>query len=255
VPAWITPSFATTATTIRGLEVVQEITVDEDLPDVIFVRVTWRNITADSLYRLLDDATPVGGVTYADAWLGFILDADVGAFGESDDDLISYDAQLDLVFAYDSDFDVTGFSDGWSDQPGLIGLMAVDAPAGTVRLNAWPRSRDFAAGTNDLSGRVLITATQTDPPNHPDARIGYAPTAEAGDYTLSVATGPVTLAPGESASATFAVLLAAPVEGTFVSGVVQPAGDPLDPGRALIATARRLIGLAETISSPPPAAP
>ena len=80
-------------------EVVQEVTVDDAFPDVLRVRVTWTNISDDSLYRKIDPQSPAGGVTYSDAWLGFILDADVGAFEESDDDLVSYSAAGALSLA------------------------------------------------------------------------------------------------------------------------------------------------------------
>lgn len=255
VPAWITPPTPTTNTVLRGIEVVQEVTVEEDLPNVLQVRVTWTNISADSLYRSLDSSSPAVGITYTEAWLGFILDADVGAIAESDDDLVSYSADRALVFAYDSDFEVTGFTNGWSDEPGLIGLMLIEGPGTLPRLNAWPRARDFVAGASDETGRVLLTATQNDPPNHVDTRIGYAPDEDDGDYILSVATGPVDLAPGQSVSARFAVLLARPAAGTFTSGALHPAGDPNDLTRALAATAAPLFALADSVINAPAAVP
>lgn len=250
VPAWIVPP-TSVQTALRGIEVVHEVVVREDLPDVLLIRVTWRNISADSVYRLLDPATPEGGVTYTDAWLGFILDPDIGAFGESDDDLVSYDAARQLVFAYDANFEVGAFSGGWSGRPGLVGLLFLEGPGSLVRLNAWPRSMDFAAGSSDDDGRALLTATQTTPSNHPDARVGYAPDTADDDYIMSVANGPITLAPGESASARFAVLLAAPAAGTFAAGQLQPAGDPLDPDRPLAATAAPLLQLADSVIGAP----
>jgi hypothetical protein len=69
VPAWITPPVPTTDAVPRGLEVVQELIIDDELPDVIQIRVTWTNISADSLYRLLD---PESGVR-ALARLGAML--------------------------------------------------------------------------------------------------------------------------------------------------------------------------------------
>ena len=256
IPAWITPPVPTTEIRPRGLEVVQEVIIDEAQPDVIQIRVTWTNISADSLYRQLDPQSPVEGVSYTDVWLGFILDADVGAIGESDDDLVSYSAERLLVYAYDSDFEVTSFSGGWSDGPGLLGLMVLDGPGLSRRLNAWPRARDFVAGSTDTDGRLLLTAMQSDPPNHPDTRIGYAPDDEDGDYLLSVAAGPVHLPPGASVSARFAVLLAAPAAGTYTSGVPMPAGDPANDARPLAATAAPLLDLADSvIDAPAPTAP
>ena len=246
IPAWITPPGSTDVTRMRGLEIVHEVSEDPTLDNVLHVSVTWTNISDDSVYQLLDPAVPDGGVTYSDAWLAFLLDADVGAFSESDDDLVSYDVQRQLVFAYDSDFDVSSFTGGWSDEPGLVGLMLLEGPGG-ARFNTWPRSRDFLAGVTDAAGRVLLSATQTEPENHPDGRIGFAPDAEDADYILSIAVGPVDLPPGASASARFAVLLARPVAGTYGSGTPMPAGDPLDPDRPIAPTAADLFDLADAL--------
>lgn len=246
VPAWLTPT-TSIQTTLRGVEVVQEVIATADLPDVLTIRVTWRNISADSLYRLLDPASPVQGVTYTDVYVGFILDPDVGAFGESTDDLVSYDADRKLVFAYDANVEVSGFSGGWSDRPGLIGLALLEGPGDLVRLNAWPTAMDFGASVSDAAGRVLITAEQSTPANHEDPRIGYAPDQAGDDYIMSVANGPLTLAPGDSVSARFAVLLAEPDAGTFQSGQLLPAGDPTDPTRPLTATAAGLFELADQL--------
>jgi hypothetical protein len=251
VPAWIVPQFPS-STTLRGLSVTQEIVVDQSLPNALHIIVTWRNISADSLYRVLDPVSPEQGVTYTDAFLGFLLDADVGPIDESNDDLISYSVEHDLVFAYDGDLEVTGFTAGWADEPGMLGLMLVEGPGTSVRLNAWPKSRDFVSGSSDADGRVLIMAEQGDPPNHTHPSIGFAPDDEADDYILSVSTGPVTLAPGASLTARFAVLLARPAAGTFESGMLLPAGDPVDAGRPLAATAAPLLALADSVIGQPP---
>ena len=137
----------------------------------------------------------------------------------------------------------------------MLGLMLLDGPGAGVRLNAWPKSRDFSAGVSDADGRVLIMAEQGDPPNHTHPVIGFAPDDEAADYILSVATGPVTLAPGATASARFAVLIAGPAAGTFQSGMLLPAGDPLDQQRPLAATAGPLMALADTVIGLPSAVP
>lgn len=246
IPSWITPPGSTAETRIRGLEVVHEVVEDASHANVLHVHVTWTNISDDSIYRLLDPAVPAGGVTYSDAWLGFILDADVGPFGESGDDLVSYDMQRRLAFAYDSDFQVAAFTGGWSDSPGLIGVMLIEGP-GDARFNAWPRSRDFLAGIGDETGRLLLTATQSEPANHPDGRIGFAPDDDDGDYIFSVASGPITLPPGASANAHYVVLLAPPADGAFTSGALLPAGDPLDDARPLAAAAAHLFALADSV--------
>lgn len=252
VPSWLLPAVAEQGR-LRGIEVVHEVIGIATTPDLLVIRVTWKNITTDSLYRSLDPTTPTAGLTYADAYLGFILDVDVGAFAESDDDLVSYSADRNLVFMYDAALAVPGFSGGWSARPGMVGLMQIDGPGESVRLNAWPRAMDFVSGQTDAAGRALLTAQQTNPADHPDPRIGYAPDATLADYLMSVTSGPITLAPGDSASASFAVLLAAPVTGTYVSGQLLPAGDPADPNRPLAATAGRLLEMADSLLAQPPA--
>ncbi|HEX6588259.1 MAG TPA: PEGA domain-containing protein [Longimicrobiales bacterium] len=247
VPAWITPPSSESPTMMRGIGIVQEVSVESATPDAIHIRVTWRNITRDSVYRALDSDLPDAGIVFSDVWVGFILDADIGAFGESDDDLVSYDADRGLVFAYDSDFAVTGFSGGWGTRPALVGLMLIDGPGDDVRLNAWPKSESFLTGVDENYGRLLVTGTQTSPANHPDVRIGYAPVDGEDDFVLSVAAGPVTLAPGDSVIAEFAVLLAAPVSGTFTSGTELSAGDPADATRPLADVAELLISLADQL--------
>lgn len=252
VPAWITPSVPAEVTP-RGLRIVHEATVTPERPDVILIRATFRNISADSTYRALDPNGPEAGVTYTDAFLGFILNVDVGAFGEEADDLVSYSADRNLVFAYDGDFQVGGFTGGWSTRPGMVGLMLLDGPAPAVRLNAWPATHQFETGLEDAGGYALITAQQLFLPDHDDPRIGYAPSETRADYTLSVASGPLTLAPGQEATVDVAVLLAEPVPGSFESGVVLQAGDPANPSRPLAAAAAQLFALADSVAGDPPA--
>lgn len=254
VSAWVIPMI-TAPLTIRGLEIAQEVVVDAGVPDVLVIDVSYRNISADSAYLAMDPSAPPEGVTYADVYLGFILDPDIGSAQESDDDLVSYSPERGLVFAYDGDFAVTGFTGGWSARPGLVGLMVVDGPGPATRLNAWPDSLDFLAGVNEARGYAFLTAGQLTMPDHPDPRVGYAPDATRADYRISAANGPISLAPGEQQKARFAVLLAAPVAGTFESGVVQPAGDPADTSRAIAVTAGGLFELADAIAQrPAPAA-
>lgn len=252
VPAWITPPASDLPTMMRGIGITQRVSVEAATPDALHVRVTWHNISDDSVYRALDDGVPSGGITFDDVWVGFILDADIGSFGESNDDLVSYDADRNMAFAYDSDFAVAGFSGGWNTRPALVGLMLVEGSTGDARLNAWPQAQGFLTGESDDVGRLLITATQSTPPNHPHARIGFAPNETADDYLLSVATGPFTLAPGDSVSARFAVLIAPPVTGAFTSGGFMAAGDPLDASRPLAAAAGALAALADQVLGVPP---
>lgn len=250
VRSWVVPTVGNRVT-IRGIEITHTVTVRAALPDVIVVDVLYRNVTADSLYRALDPIVPAEGITYEDAWIGFVFDPDVGAFDESDDDLASYSAERNLVFVYDAHMLVPGFSGGASSRPGLVGLMMLAGPGPQTRLNAWPRAENWFSGHDEVKGRALLTAQQAFLPNHPDGRIGYAPDVTTADYTVSVASGPITLAPGQQASARFAVLLAAPADSAFVSGTLLPAGDPLDEARPLAAAADRLLRLADEVAGIP----
>ena len=248
--AWVAPpSDATYLTTVRGLAIKQDLVASPDLEDVLVLRIVFRNISNDPLYRKVDPLVPSGGITYEDAWIGFALDGDVGL---ADSDLLSYEPDLDLVYIYESDFHAPGFSVDWQQRPGLIGLRALETPQGTnVRLNGWVRelepgkSGDWFAGTpNEASGWYYLSGQHTSLPNHEHPRVGFVP-EEPVDVRASVSAGPVTLAPGDSAALTVAVMLAAPKPGSFSSGTVVPPGDPLDPDRAIADVAQELMEKAE----------
>lgn len=244
--AWIHPA-GTAEPALRGIAVDEEIFVPDDLADVIVVRLTFRNISADSVYRLLDPGAPEEGVTIAEAHLGFAMDADIGAFSEADDDLVGYDAGRSLVFAYDSDFSVNGFSGGWSTRPGMVGLMLLDGPGSAASLSAWAAAADWLAGSGSVSGYDFLRGRPIGLPDHPHDAIGFAPDSAAADYRMAVTRGPIDLAPGEQATVTVAVLLAAPRAGTFQTGALLPAGDPSDPGRPSAAVAAGLFALADSV--------
>lgn len=238
--AWIIPPGdvrQTVRPTVRGLQVEEEILAGGPAPGSVVVRVTFRNITDQPAYQTLDPLA-IGGITYRDVWVGMAVDADVGA---SEDDLVTYFPDLDMAVTFDRDFRESGFSTDWRERPGLVGLRVLERPAGTsVRLNAWPRDLDWQAeglraisanrGQPERSGWRWLSATQTVLPDHPSAQIGHAPTAAA-DYRMSAAAGPLTLAPGEAATVTLAVVFAAPEPGTFTGGTAVPAGDPTDASR------------------------
>lgn len=249
--AWIAPSRDPSEPTLRGIAVDEEVFVPEGLPNAIIVRVTFRNISTDSVYRLLDAAVPQSGLTLADSYLGFIIDADVGAFTEGNDDLVSYDAGRRLVYTYDGDFSVAGFGGGWSARPALIGLMLLEAPdaASRVALSAWPFTVDWRAGSGSTGGYGIVTGSPTGLEDHPDPRIGFAPDSLQSNYLMSVAGGPVTLEPGEQASALVAVLIAPPVNGAFSTGAELPAGDPADAERDAAAVAQHLFELADSVAA------
>jgi hypothetical protein len=77
---------------------------------------------------------------------------------------------------------------------------------------------------------------------------------DAADLRMMVTAGPVTLAPGDSAAVTVAVVLAQPAPGTFTSGTVLDPGNPTDDTRALVATAAPLRARAQAAAALTPAA-
>jgi hypothetical protein len=229
--------------TVRGLSVDYSVLARAETSGTIIVRLVFRNITTDPVYRFIDPLVPAEGLTYHSAYVGFALDGDVGI---ADDDAISYVRDLDMVLTYDSDFLESSFSGGWATRPALLGLRLLERPAGTtVHLNSWPRGWDWEAGQAavERAGWYWMSGTQTWLGNHADPRIGYAP-QDPQDLRMSVSAGPLQLAPGDSAAITLAVVLAEPAPGTFTSGTRVSPGDPLDQTRPLTAIAAPLIARA-----------
>jgi hypothetical protein len=239
-PAWILPPTLQhlQAPTVRGIEIREEITTSETVSGVVMIRLTYRNVSATDEYRVMDPFLPEAGITFTDAYIGLVLDPDIGA---ADDDWLSYDPELDMAFAYDARFAESGFSAGGATAPALVGLRALRVPAGTtVMLNGWVKQTDWSAGTTTegagfgmLSGRSVIG------PAHEHPRIGQLPAAE-GDMRVSVTAGPLTLAPGDQAEIVLAVAFAPPAAGTYQSGTVVAPGDPVDVNRALHRIAAQL---------------
>lgn len=254
--SWVVPPprLIGSATTARGIAIDQEVIASDDVEDALLIRLVFHNISNDPLYRVLELRDfPEAGITYEDVYIGFVLDGDVGVAEDDEDpqgandDLLSYDPDLDMAFIYDSDFHEPEFEDGWADGPGLVGVRVLAAPAdATVLLNGWPRQAgqraiDWAAGTaTEPEGWDWLSATQTLLANHDDPRIGFAD-ASPSDVRVSVSAGPLSLAPGESAALTVAVVLAPPVEGAYTSGTVLEPGDPTDPQRPLLDAAKLLL--------------
>jgi hypothetical protein len=246
---WILPPSSTLQRrTVRGLEVRAQATALSVVDDVVVLRIVFRNITNRRLYAALDPTVPAAGVTFEKVWIGYLLDPDVG---EPTDDLLSYEPDLNLAFAYDSDFNETNFGGGFNRGPGLIGLRLFDVPAGaTVVVNGWTSqgtvSQDWTAGqVTEPLGWAMLSGTRPFTPDHPSQRIGHLPPA-AGDVRISVSAGPLRLAPGDSAAVSIAIILAEPRPGTFTSGTRLEPGDPLDHTRALYSAAASLFERAIT---------
>lgn len=224
--------------TVRGIEIQEEITTAETVSGVVLIRLTFRNITATPEYLALDPFIPETGITFTDAYIGLALDPDIG---DADDDWLSYDPDLDMAFAYDAGFAESGFSGGSATAPGLVGLRALRAPAGTtVMLNGWINQADWVAGeATEVLGFGMLSGRSVFGPAHEHPRIGHLP-PEDGDMRVSVTAGPLTLAPGAQAEIVLAVAFALPAPGTYQSGTLVSPGDPLDANRTLYRIAAQL---------------
>lgn len=238
-PVWVLPPVDLQIySTVRGLEIEQEFITRPDVDDVVLIRLTYRNISADENYRVMDPLVPEEGVTFEDAYIGLALDADIG---DAEDDMLSYVPELDLAFIYDSNFRESGFG-AWSDRPALIGVRMLEAPPGVeVRLNGWWREADWFAGVeSEPIGHVWLRGdTPSGVPKH-SARIGYVPD-DPWDFRVSVTAGPLRLAPGETASVTLALMLAEPAAGRYTPGSRVEPGDPLDANRQILRIAEPLL--------------
>ena len=252
---WIVPPTAvlvTGAPTVRGIEVLEELTADAN-SDVVYIKLTFRNITDRASYRAADPLVPGGGLTFTQVYVGFGVDADVGI---ADDDFITYEPALDMVYAYDSNFQEQVFSTANAGAPALVGLRVVEKPANTnVVLNGWPSvfgsvSGDWSGGSvNEPAGFGILSGTRSFAPDHDGTQIGFTP-ATPGDYRMSVSAGPVTLAPGQETSITIALVMASPVAGEYTSGQAVAPGSPNDSNRNIRRIAATLIERARTAVAP-----
>jgi hypothetical protein len=239
--------------TVRGISIEQRLIAAQRSPETAIIQLVFRNISALPVYRTVDPVMPVTGVLFTNVWIGFAIDPDIGT---TNDDMISYAPYQDMVFAYDARFDESSFGGGYNRKPGLIGLRAVAVPANTsVILNGWS---SLGAGTADwVAGRLSepvgwynLSGSRPYSPSHPSLKIGHLPEAP-GDMRMTVSAGPLTLAPGDSAAITVAVLIAEPVAGTFTSGIQVDPGNPLDSNRPLAAIAAQLLDRARSVQPPP----
>ncbi|HSG82577.1 MAG TPA: PEGA domain-containing protein [Gemmatimonadota bacterium] len=231
---------------LLGLSVQQSVIAADSggAEDMLFLRFEIANVSADERYRQIYPAVPEGGYTFESLYLGFGLDADVGAAG---DDLGTFDHELGLPFIYDADFSDPELG-LYSSSPALVGTVVVERPAGASErtLTLWRREDDWDDGTQHgfawrlLAGRLAAG----DPiPDHPHPDIGYQPDA-AHDYRFIDAHGPLVLAPGDTVTLTVALLLAEPVPGSYTPGQPVAPGDPLAAGRPILSVAGRLRDLA-----------
>lgn len=242
---WILPPVSALPLAVaRGIQIEERLFASPAVEGVFLLELTYRNISRDPLYHIVDSDPEVvaQGVTWTDAYIGLALDPDIGA---ADDDWMSYDESLGAVYAYDAAFLEGGFSTQQSS-PALVGVRVLRAPAGAgTVLNGWTNvtqgtTGDWQAGTqSQVNGYGMLSGLSSYAPDHPGTLVGHLP-GSAGDVRITATVGPLRLAPGESATAVFAIALGLPSAGTFTSGQVVPPGTPGDTGRPIHAVAANL---------------
>ncbi|HEX9109470.1 MAG TPA: hypothetical protein VF832_19650, partial [Longimicrobiales bacterium] len=231
---WLVPPAVLASSWVpRGLQIEQRIVGVDAVQGVLAVRVVFRNISATALYRAIDPVVAAQGITYDKAYVGWGLDADIGALGGTIDDLYTFDPTLQMAVLYDAPMQEPGFS----GPPALVGLRMLQPPAGaaTVALTAWQAGADVV-GT-DAAGVGWSAYTVA---GKPGAVVWTPPPSQPGDWRIGVAAGPLRLAPGDSAAFTVAVVIAPPVPGTYSAGTVMWPGDPTDAARPFNAMAAGL---------------
>lgn len=234
---------------LLGLEVKATIVAVDSatVEDVIFLNFVVENISDDERYRRLYPWVPEEGYTYESLYVGFSLDADVGA---AEDDLGTFDPGLDLSFIYDAAFQDSELGE-YADRPGLAGLVEIEAPVGAAerRFTMWRREDDWDEGDrHGLGWRILAGRLAPSDPiqDHPNAEIGHQGTQPA-DYRIIETRGPLRLEPGQSINLTVGLVFGEPVAGTFTPGTLVPPGDPTDPDRLILDIAGDLRALAAQV--------
>lgn len=230
---WIAPPAVLVRSVVpRGLQVDQRIVGRSDVDGALAIRVVFRNVSATPAYRFLDSATPAGGFSYTGAYVGYALDADIG-LGPSYDDLYTFIPSLAMSVMYDGPLDEPGFG----APPALVGLRMLQPPAGAgnVALSAWLAGADWLTTDQPVGYNAITVGGKAGNP------VFAAAPVTPGDYRISVAAGPLNLAPGDSAAFTVAVVLAPPAPRTYTPGTVLFPGDPNDPGRPFNAVAAPLV--------------
>jgi hypothetical protein len=238
--SWIVPlSTSQTLTTIRGIEVREQVLIDPSVPDVALVKLTYRNITNSPSYQKRDArgaSLGTAGLTYDDVYLGFGMDPDIGT---ATDDAVTYDPALHAVFAYDANFADPSIGEG---APGLIGLRMLSAPNGApiVLGNYIGNSGDWRASElSEPLGWNVMSGLGAYAPDDPDPTIGTL-VSSAGDVRMLVSAGPYSLRPAEELTIVVAIALARPVPGSYSAGTAILSGDPHDSSRPIMATAAAL---------------
>ncbi len=213
----------------RGIQVDQRVVGASSVTGALLIRVVFRNVSATPGYRVIDPDMPPTGLTYNDAYVGYGLDADIGP-GTSD--LFTFLPAIATSVMYNAPLDVPGFS----GPPCLVGLRLLQPPAGAanVALSAWSSAVDWHVADQAVGHAAVTAGGRTGNP------VYLPPRSDPGDYRISVAAGPVSFAPGDTAAFVVAIVVAPPAAGTFTPGTLLLPGDPADPNGAFARVAAPL---------------
>jgi hypothetical protein len=230
---WLVPPVALLDAWIpRGLQIDQRIVGGSEVEGTLVIRVVIRNISTTEAYRAIDPAIRLEGMTYNNTYVGYALDADIGA-DTNLDDLYTFVPSLAMAVMYDAPMREPTFA----GPPALVGLRLLERPEGTtnVALSAWPAVYDWFVNDQNIGWQALTVNGQAGNPVFAGA------TNAPGDYRMSVTAGPLTLAPGDTTAFSVAVLVVPPAPGTYTPGTVLLPGDPNDDTRPFLAMAAPLM--------------
>jgi hypothetical protein len=248
---WADPLSTAGPQPLVGLEVEQEVIAptSADLQDVLYFRFRIKNVTDDPRHRHWRPEIPEGGFTFENLYAGMALDADIGVPSDDVGTLVADS----FAFIYDPDFQDNALASGYATMPPLVGLVLAETPAGVMRrpFSLWTIATDWdndgaIRGDDDPGFGYRVLTAQLGAGDvladcgAPGDEIGHCSNTQ-NDYRLSLTAGPLTLAPGDTATFVAALVYADPVPGEFTSGSPILPGDPTTSRPALEAVADSLV--------------
>ena len=134
-----------------------------------------------------------------DVYVGYFMDNDIG---DAEDDMIGFDAELNLGYTYDSD----GYEEGWVTLPGYIGCVLLQTPEdkGLTGFATWLNGDppDYPGTYGDSAKYEMLATTE------------YMTWEEPKDVRQLSTSGPYKeLLPGEEIEFTVAVMVSLTLEG------------------------------------------
>ncbi|MGH7545727.1 MAG: hypothetical protein ACREKI_06045, partial [Gemmatimonadota bacterium] len=256
---WADPLSAAGPQPLVGLEVEQEVIAPTsvELQDVLYFRFRLRNVTDDPRHRHWRPEIPEGGFTFENLYAGMALDADIGSTpaGTADDvgTVLSFAPDSAVAFIYDLDFQENSLLSGYATMPPLVGLVLAETPAAVTRrpFSLWTIATDWdndgaIRGDDDPGFGYRVLTAQLGAADAladcgtPGDDIGHCSDTQ-NDYRLSLTAGPLTLAPGDTATFVAALVYVEPAPGQFTPGSPILPGDPTTSRLALEAVADSLL--------------